>query len=201
LVARRSGRTYFTLVPSTLEAAAEGCRYAIDADDRIVALDEVWFTFAQANGADELARRPGPIGQSLFAFIGDLTTSHLYGTFFDRVRRSGRPLRVPFRCDSPTRRRFLEMEITPAASDGLELRTTVVAVEPRLPVALLQRGRPAGDGILRMCSWCKAVATPERWCEVEEAIVALRLFDDDFLPGISHTICPECEQRVERLRD
>jgi hypothetical protein len=188
-------------VHTTPEATAEGCRYAIDADDRIVALDEVWFTFARANGADDLARRPGPVGQSLFAFIGDLTTSHFYEAFFDRVRRTRHPLRVPFRCDSPARRRFLEMEIAPDASDGLELRTTVVAVEPRPPVALLERARPAGDELLRMCSWCKAVATPEGWCEVEEAILALRLFDDDLLPGISHTICPGCEQRVERLLD
>lgn len=192
---------YLSAVPSTLDATAEGCRYAIDAHDRIVAVDEVWFSFARANGADELARRPGPIGQSLFAFIGDLTTSHLYGACFDRVRRTGQPMRVPFRCDSPARRRFLEMEIAPDATDGLELRTTVVAVEPRPPVALLDPARPAADELLRMCSWCKAVATPERWCEVEEAVLALRLFEDDILPGISHTICPECELRVERLLD
>ena len=132
-----------------------------NADDRIVSLDEVWFTFAQANGADELAHRPGPVGKSLFAFIGDLTTSHLYEAFFDRVRRTRRPLRAPFRCDSPTRRRFLEMEIAPDAADGLKLRTTWLRWSRGRRPPSSSEADPPGDEILRMCSWCKAVAIPE----------------------------------------
>jgi hypothetical protein len=50
-----------------------------------------------------------------------------------------------------------------------------------------------------MCSWCKAVDVEGRWCEVEQAVIALRLFDGDDVPAISHGICPQCHSQMEAV--
>jgi hypothetical protein len=47
-----------------------------------------------------------------------------------------------------------------------------------------------------MCGWCKRVDVSARWLEVEAAVEALRLFDEETLPRISHGICPECESHL-----
>jgi hypothetical protein len=177
---------------------AGACRYNLDAELRIQAVDDAWSEFAAANEAPELVT-PGPLGRPLFDYIQDATTVHLYRALFERVRGTGRPIELPFRCDSPGLRRFLEMEIRPGPSAGLELHTRVLHLEPRAPTALLERGSRRSSDLLRMCSWCKAVEARDQWCEVEQAVVALRLFERELLPMVTHGICPPCYLRVVAL--
>ena len=175
------------------------CAYELDGELRIRAVDLAWSEFAQANAAPELVVPLGPIGQVIFGYIQDITTIHLYQRLFERVLRTRRPVVFPFRCDSPEVRRFLEMEIRPGRSSGLQLHTRVVRLEPRAPSPLLDRAVRRDQSLLRMCSWCKAVDARGRWCEVEEAVVALNLFERELLPAITHGICPPCHQRVEAM--
>jgi hypothetical protein len=175
------------------------CAYELDAELRIRAVDTAWSEFAQANEAPELVVPPGPVGQSIFDHIQDATTVHLYRRLFERVLRTGQSVVFPFRCDSPAMRRFLMMEIRPGPGSGLHLLTGVVRLESRPPSALLERFRHKGSELLRMCSWCKMVEIPNRWCEVEEAVVVLRLFEHQLLPAITHGICPPCYRRAEAL--
>lgn len=175
------------------------CAYELDAELRIRAVDPAWSAFAQANEAAELVVPPGPLDQPVFGYIQDATTAHLYQRLFERVLRTARPVGFRFRCDSPEVRRFLEMEIRPGRSSGLQLHTRVVRLEPRAPSPLLDRAGQRGGALLRMCSWCKAVDVGDRWCEVEDAVIALRLFERELLPAITHGICPPCHKRVEAL--
>ena len=174
------------------------CRYELDAKLRIQAVDDAWSEFAMANEAPELVT-PAPLGRHVFDYIQDATTVHLYRALFHRVRTTGRPIELPFRCDSAGLRRFLEMEICPGTASGLVLKTRVVRLEPRAPSALLDRARRRSSDMVRMCSWCKAVETPGHWCDVEQAVVALRLFEHELLPTVTHGICPPCYLRVVPL--
>ena len=175
------------------------CAYELDAELRIRAVDPAWSEFALANEAPELVVPPGPLGQPVLGYIQDATTVHLYQRLFEHVLRTGRPVKFPFRCDSPKMRRFLEMEIRPGPSSGLQLHTRVVRLEPRALSPLLDRAVQRSGVLLRMCSWCRAVDVAGRWCEVEEAVIALRLFERELLPAITHGICPPCHQRMEAL--
>ena len=85
-------------------------------------VDLTWCEFAADNGAPDLVPPPGPVGQSVFAYIQDATTAELYRRLFESVRRTGRSAVLPFRCDSPALRRFLEMEIRPSGLSGLQVR-------------------------------------------------------------------------------
>jgi hypothetical protein len=40
-----------------------------------------------------------------------------------------------------------------------------------------------------------------RWCEVEDAIAEMRLFERDRPPHVTHGICPRCNERVLRELD
>jgi hypothetical protein len=64
-------------------------------------------------------------------------------------------------------------------------------------VPLFNTATPRSDEpLLRVCSWCKKVDTRWGWCEAEEAVVRLGLFEAQALPDITHGICQDCYERV-----
>jgi hypothetical protein len=180
-------------------AASHSCSYELDDSLNIVSVDAGWSEFALANGAPELAS-DALLGRPLMARIAGDSTVQLYEHLFDKVRRTGRPVVVPFRCDSPTLRRFLELTVEPG-SRGLRVSSTLLHTESRLRVSLLDPRTPRSDEPLRMCSFCKHVKVDDDWREVEDAVVALRLFERELLPMISHGVCPSCLQRALAVID
>lgn len=177
------------------------CVYELDADLRITSVDAGWAEFAVANHAPELVPPSGPLGQSVLSCITDATSTLLYKRLFQRVLQTGRAVAFPIRCDSPALRRFLELRIESRAPSGLRIETKLVRTEARSPVTLLEQGPRRGGGFLRMCGWCKLVDVEGRWCEVEDAIVAMRLFERDLVPDVTHGICPSCSERMHQLLD
>jgi hypothetical protein len=172
------------------------CSYELDDDLRIIAVDAAWSEFAIANGAPELVPPPGPLGQPVLSYVADLTTTLLYEQLFSKAQRTGDRIAVPFRCDAPSLRRFLELQIERRFPSGLLLHSTVLRVEERSEVPLLDRRQPRHGELLKMCSFCKSVEFDGRWCQVEEVVVALRLFERDVQPSITHGLCPPCYRRA-----
>lgn len=178
-----------------------GCVYELDEALRIISVDAGWAEFAVANQAPELVPPPGPLGQSALSCVADSASKLIYDRLFQRVSQTGRAIVFPFRCDSPMLRRFLEFRIEPRHPSGLRIETTLLRMEARAPVALLeQRPRHGGD-LLRMCGWCKTVDVKGRWREVEDALVATRFFEQDLVPEVTHGICPSCTERMRQLLD
>jgi len=65
----------------------------------------------------------------------------------------------------------------------------------------LRGASPAADDLLlRACAWCDRVHVDDEWISEESAVRKLRTFDRDAPPRFTHTICPECFERVERQR-
>lgn len=176
----------------------DACAYELDAGFRLMSVDARWSEFAAANDAPELVSPSEYLGRSVLDCIADSTTALLYEQLFQQVRDTGRSVVLPFRCDSPTRRRFLNMNIERGRDGGLRLETTLTRSEVRPPMALLGRRRDSGGAPLRVCGWCKSVDVEGRWCEVEDAVRVLRLFDQDLLPPVTHGMCPSCHERLMR---
>lgn len=174
------------------------CIYHLDSHDHITFVGENWLRFALDNEAGSLT--PAVVlGQPVQKFIADLETKEVYRMVFSRVRQTGAALTFPFRCDSPTVRRFMNMEITPLDEGGLQFRTQLVRVEPRVEVPWLRQFTTWMDEMVVMCSWCKRVQlTVGVWVEIEEAIKSLDLFLADKFPQISHGICRDCRLGLER---
>jgi hypothetical protein len=171
--------------------------YRLDSEDRIVSVGAEWLAFARANAGAEL--EPGAVlGRRLWDFIADRETRHLYGLIFATARLERRNVTIPFRCDSPTSRRYMELAIEPLADDALDLSSMTIREEPRSYVALLDPSVPRSDDLLVICSWCKQVLVPRTgWVEVEIAIRRLDLFASAQLPNLSHGMCSACESKLD----
>jgi hypothetical protein len=167
--------------------------YRIDAQDRIAFVNQEWDRFAAGNAAPDL-QAPSILARSLWDFISDGTTRHLYRDILKRVRGGGRA-RFPFRCDGPDLRRFLEMDASPLEAGSVEFRVRTLSVEPRAFQPLLDGGAKRSGEMVRMCGWCKKVSV-DGWVEVEEAIALLKLFESAELPMLTHGICESCDARM-----
>lgn len=167
--------------------------YRIDENNIIVYVNEEWLEFARENKSAGLTRE-SVIGTSLWKYINDIETVHIYESLIERVKMNGNPVIVPYRCDSPQRRRFMEMKIYQIPANFIEFQNFILREEPRKLITLIDTAAPRNGKILELCGWCKKVLTPEGWVEIEEAMQLLKLFNIPKLPKISHGICPACKQ-------
>jgi len=173
--------------------------YCIDSRDHITAVNDPWREFAIENGAAGLAHDT-VVGRSLWSYVADSETLHLYQQMLRRLRTNRQSIRVPFRCDAPALRRYMELEMTVANDDSVCFTAEIVRLEPRAPVALLDDSHRRRDGLLRMCSWCKKVELDDKtWADVEEAVKRLRIFEQARLPHITHGMCDACFARLHPL--
>ena len=159
-------------------------------------MDRQWLAFAMENGVPSLTEA-SLRGSSLWQYISDASTQHLYHVILDRVRETGSPLTLPFRCDGPDRKRFMALNIRRTEESGLELRSILLREEATGPIGLLDAKAPRSGQMLRMCSWCKKVETGD-WIEPEQAVKRLNLFHEPVLPCIIHVTCPGCERELLR---
>lgn len=172
--------------------------YRIDSSDTITHVDDAWVQFALDNG-DETLTEAAVVGRSLWKYVSGDEVRHLYERLFEQVR-SGREITIPFRCDSPTLRRFHEMQMSSLEDGGIVLECRLLREEPRTsrPTTLLEPGGPRGEELLVMCSWCKKVEDPlDGWLELDRAVEAMDLLARPLLPNISHSICPSCKEGLD----
>ena len=135
--------------------------YTIDAEDRIVNMSANWNIFAEENQASDSCLSAGVLNRQIWEFITDLETRHLYQVINANVRAGRKPVTIPFRCDAPDKRRYLEMKIVSVKQKHIEYQNTIIREEPREPVVLLMAGTARPEGLLKMCSICKTVLTTD----------------------------------------
>jgi hypothetical protein len=168
------------------------CVYRISPDDVIEFVNASWQRFAVENGTSTLSH--DVIGTSLWKYISGHQIVQLSKELLARVRETRCEVTIPFRCDSPTMRRFMRMKIAPLSKGRVEYITWAERETPLTkPIKLLDPAVPKDqERFLRMCAWCKKVHGEDSWLEIEEAITRLRLFDSRSTPAITHGICESC---------
>lgn len=174
--------------------------YRIDADDRLVGMNDAWTAFAAENRGDA-AMPDAVVGRTLWDFVKDQALRELYRRMV-RQARDGAPVRFRYRCDAPQERRVFEMAISAVASGEVEFRSELKATEQRPPIAWLDPQVRHGPALVRLCSWCGRVALPDgQWVAVEKAMERHPALQQAEAPALTHGICPECStQMVELLR-
>lgn len=174
--------------------------YRIDATDRIIFANEAFLRFARENLRAD-ATEAHFVGHPLWHFIQDKSTRAVMHSLIDKVRKTGQPIEVPFRCDSATRRRFCGFRMTPLPEGGLKFTSWIAREEERERVALFDPGiERVGSAHLPVCSWCKRIPVGSHWLEVEDAVRELNLFHETMLPELTHGICPTCAQSLTEER-
>jgi hypothetical protein len=172
--------------------------YRIDARDQIVFVNDGWDAFAFSNDAPEMAAR-NVLDRDLWDFVSGATLRHLYQLILQRVR-NGDSLKFDLRCDSPGLRRFLDIFITPLENGFVQFETRTLRTEKRDTQKLFTKHRSLSGIQLQMCSWCNKIKVGgELWLEIEQAIKALGLFEEEEeAPDVSHGICQPCCNAVLR---
>jgi hypothetical protein len=173
--------------------------HRIDGDDVLRYVNDDWVSFATANDAPGLTPE-NVIGHSMYDFISGAETRHAYRLLLARVRSRRLTLRVPFRCDSPSKKRCMTLHMRPHGTVGVEFISELRHEETRSPIPLLDAAAPRCSVALRICSWCKRVLACQRWEELEAAIADLGLMQCGDMPELKHSICPECSAIVQNAR-
>jgi hypothetical protein len=169
--------------------------YRVDSTDTILSVGDNWHVFAYANAWGGDLRPEDVVGHKLWEFIQGSQTRYLYHELFRRARSGMRSRPIPFRCDSPSERRFLELLIKALPGGLIEITSTLLRTEPRSPVRLLAADTPRSTDFIRMCSICKKIkVSSEQWIDIEEGVAQLRLFEAEEMPQITHGVCPPCLQ-------
>jgi hypothetical protein len=168
--------------------------YAIDRNDIITRVGGAWTSFATANGCPELA--DSVLGTRIQDHVTGPEINLLWDSLLHRAR-TGHPVTVPYRCDSPTERRFLQMTLRRGRNDAVEFASDTLRVESRPYRLLLAPPRGSADtneGMIRACSWCRRFDV-HGWVEVEEAVSRLDLLNER-PPRVTHVLCEDCERTV-----
>lgn len=166
--------------------------YSIDREDIVTSVSDSWVEFARENRAPELTR-DHVVGQCLWQFVGGRETRLLYEDLFLRVRTRTGSIKLPFRCDSPDRFRFMRLVLESGPRDSIECRGILVREQERPFFSILAKAFPRTDATLPMCSLCKRIyAFGTQWLDTEDAIRQLDLFESPKLPQLEYTVCDEC---------
>lgn len=177
----------------------EEYKYVIDEDDNIIYVNgKKWDEFYKDNSSSHNCLSSNIMKQSLFSFIDDFETRHLYEDILKTVREYKKEISFPFRCDSSKQRRFLKLIVKPYGNNHIEFVSKIIKVEDRDYVSLLDFKTQRTQEFLKICSMCKKIKVDDNiWEEVETAIKVLGLFQRDILPKLNHGLCPFCLKLYE----
>jgi hypothetical protein len=174
-----------------------GCRYSVDDCDVIVEIGSGWSDFATENGGCGLTA-DALIGRPLFDFIADDSTRLAYRDLHAHVRETGRAVSVPFRCDSPTKRRAMQLTLECGDEGRLLYQTSEVEVQPQERVSVLDSAEKRSVAFLTMCSLCKrSLIEPIGWVEPAKVNLDLRLYERETVPTVRYTVCPDCSHELQ----
>jgi hypothetical protein len=167
-------------------------RYSVDAADVIDFVDRWWLAFATENGGAGL-EEASVVGHTIWEFIADAPSRKLYREIHEHVRKTGRAIEVPFRCDSPALRRYMQLTIRRQGQGRLLYESRVIRTAPQRCLAVLDRSTKRSSSFLTMCSFCKrSLIEPSGWLEMEDIALRLKMDDQATVPELRYTVCPEC---------
>jgi hypothetical protein len=166
--------------------------YTIDAADTIVAVSGLWDDFARDNDGESIVAEK-IMGQKLDQFIHGDETLMFVRTMIMSARVLQRPVHRPYRCDSPSLKRFMEMTVQPRPEGVVEVIHRELRCEPiacKIPVVAEFSGARAP--FVKRCSLCNRVRAKDVWSEIDEAVQAKRLPADVAPLRVIYGVCPDC---------
>ena len=141
--------------------------YRIDHHDRILQVSDSWRRFAVENNAPVKVLEA--VGDSLWDHIYDSGTQDLYSLLLDSVRLSQQPLSFPYRCDSPSVKRFMAMTMVCEPLEEVLFHSEVVALEPLSHEISVTNWSALRIREVHICSSCRKVKVGAQWHEITDA--------------------------------
>jgi hypothetical protein len=166
----------------------------VNRDDIIIAVGHGWDAAASIGAADALLA-DAVIGRSLYDYVCGDDTSMFVRVMISGARQRLQPTVRPYRCDSPTHRRWMEMEMVPRPNGDVAITHRILKTEP-----MPQRVAPlAGHGKLlpKRCSICNRLRLAGEWHEPDTRAVATHIATAGERFGVIYGICPTCKANQE----
>ena len=166
--------------------------YVLDGKDVIVDVNDAWNNFAKDNDAPELVSEH-VVGSSLVDYVtGDITKMFVQ-TVLQNVRTIGDPIHRPYRCDSPSLKRYMEMSIEP---DGRHLQLTHRVLKMENTACTVHFNTPPTPDTPQTTSRCSSCGRVEAqkavWVEADDLCTPDH-GANDVTVTVQYTICPVCE--------
>lgn len=166
----------------------------LDDQYRLLWIGGDWDEFALANGGSR-ARANDVLSTSLFAHVLDRPTRVALTALIEAVRETRQPLKVDYRCDSPTVLRRFQLTIQPMKENR------VLLVHDLRDARSFERPLAAWsfdpEAEQEKCSFCCAVHHQGGWVAPED-------LDGPHPEKVRYTLCPHCDdgiaQEIARLR-
>lgn len=181
----------------------------VDQNNLILQLGEDWEQEAEKSGSSDSLRPNRIIGMPLSYFIeGDSTVMYIEASLsLCRVRQQ--TLFREYRCDSPTNKRFMELQLTPLENYAVRmthflLREELLDIEVDLeklqtPVAGKHVSEERRHTNILRCSMCNQLrfADSNEWLEPDVFFI-----HNPEARGcnIIHTVCPACKETIWKVR-
>lgn len=180
---------------SSVSESSQRLTYLVDRRNLLADVGPGWNRFAHANEAPDLTR-DRVLGRDLFSYITDDVTRRSWTALMDGVRRGEEAIEVLFRCDAPTRRRFMRMRLSAEPDGAVRFDSETLIEEVRPSIWILESAAPRHDDEVRVCSWCNRLEIEGEWFEVEDAVERLESFGVVDQPRLTHGCCEACRARV-----
>lgn len=174
--------------------------WSVDPHDVITAVGGDWDEFAQVNEAPWLTAQ-SVVGRPLLSFVDGEAPRLAYARLLQAARTSGKVLRIPFRCDAPGMRRWMELAIVPFDDATVQFRSALLRSEKRPPVRLLDPLEPRSQLDASVCSICLGVRTIDGWLDAADAERRLQIGVASRPPRLRYVLCPDCAARLGDLAD
>jgi hypothetical protein len=170
--------------------------YRINKADQITYVNSDWLDFARESDAYELTES-SVLGTSIWDFVSGADTRLLYESIFSRLRANNNEVIIPFRCDSPTIIREMELALCSMPNECIQMVGRLLSRRERPYTPLLDPGVSRNKKEIIICSFCRRIQVTEgTWSEVEAAVVRLRAFSHSNAPRLIESVCSQCREKV-----
>ncbi|TKD15697.1 hypothetical protein FBT96_15815 [Rhodobacter capsulatus] len=164
--------------------------YVLDPESRILWIGGDWDEFALANGG-AAARSNLMLATPLARHVAGETTRAALARMIAAVREVGAPLRIDYRCDSPTLLRRVQLTIQPMKDDRVlmvhDLR------DARSFAQALPRWQADERAAAQKCSFCGAVKLPGHgWTFAED-------LGTRHPQAVDYAVCPGCAAQIDTV--
>jgi len=168
--------------------------YWLDNNNIICQVDEAWDGNMDADSWSDKAASGSVIGKPLFDFICDDVTRMYVATMIDSVRIIPTTLCRPYRCDSPTEKRFMQMIISREANGWIKVAHELLRTEP-LRKRLDLKAATSTDQLKSYCTRCSLCnrikgMDGNDWHELDSALAQSSLSEPKLT--VIYGVCPDC---------
>jgi hypothetical protein len=165
--------------------------YRIDAEDRVTFVSPEWLRFAEENDACELTA-DRVVGQPIWNFITGDDSREFYASIFGNLRLRGTEITIPFRCDSPTVVRQMNLTLRLLPEGKIECEGVLLQARSREPITVLFRWVIRTDETIPICSLCRRLSVQGEWLELRDAVTRAGIVNVAPVPRLQETVCPTC---------